>query len=65
MTAATSTRVDEMLEVEQWRFVVLQKAGYPKPLAKVLAACLDVDLHDAVELLDRGCSPKTAGEILL
>ena len=65
MTAAISTRVDELLEVEQWRFDVLVEAGYPKRLARTMSACLDVDLHDAVELLDRGCSPKTAAEILL
>lgn len=51
-------------KVESWRLHVLLEAGYPVHLAERIAAS-EVDLHDAVELLSRGCEPKTAAEILL
>jgi hypothetical protein len=44
---------------------VLIEAGYPLPLAEKLAAALDADLHEAVELVHQGCDPRTAAEILL
>jgi hypothetical protein len=40
------------------------EAGYTLSLAERIAAT-EVDLHRAVELLDAGCSPETAAEILL
>jgi hypothetical protein len=51
--------------VESWRLHVLIEAGYPLPLAEKLAAALDADLHEAVELVHQGCDPRTAAEILL
>ena len=51
-------------KVAGWRLHVLMEAGYPLPLAERLAQS-DADLHSAVELLRRGCEPKTAAEILL
>jgi len=51
--------------VESWRLHVLMEAGYPLPLAERLAAALDADLHDAVDLVARGCDPRVAAEILL
>lgn len=50
--------------VESWRLHVLLEAGYPVHLAERLAGS-GVDLHDAVELVKRGCDPSTAAEILL
>jgi hypothetical protein len=50
--------------VESWRLHILLEAGYPVHLAERLAAS-DVDLHDAAELLTRGCAPDVAAEILL
>ena len=55
----------ERAKVESWRLHVLIEAGYPLPLAEKLAAALDADLHEAVELLAKGCDPKTATDILL
>jgi hypothetical protein len=55
---------DERAKVEGWRLHVLIEAGFPLPLAERLAAS-EADLHTCVELLDRGCDPTTAAEILL
>ena len=54
----------ERSKVEGWRLHVLIQAGYPLPLAEKLAHS-EADLHTAVELIRRGCEPKTAAEILL
>jgi hypothetical protein len=51
-------------KVESWRLHVLIEAGYPLALAERVAAS-DVDLHHAVEILGKGCSPDTAAQILL
>jgi len=66
--AETTELVDrgsERAKVESWRLHVLIEAGYPLPLAEKLAAALDADLHEAVELVGKGCDPRTAAEILL
>jgi hypothetical protein len=55
----------ELERIEQWRSEELRRAGYGKRDADRLAARLDVDLHLAVELLERGCSPEIALRILL
>jgi hypothetical protein len=51
--------------VEHWRHEELARAGYDAESALVLAASHDVDLHDAVDLLKRGCSVDLALQILL
>jgi len=51
-------------KVESWRLHVLLEAGYPVHLAERIAVS-EVDLHDAVELISRGCNATTAAEILL
>lgn len=56
--------VDERSKVESWRLHVLIEAGYPLPLAERLAVS-EADLHQACEMLGRGCTPETAAEILL
>ena len=58
-------RGGERAKVESWRLHVLMEAGYPLPLAEKLAVALDADLHAAVELVGKGCDPRTAAEILL
>ncbi|MDX6397278.1 MAG: hypothetical protein QOJ43_686 [Gaiellaceae bacterium] len=58
-------RYSERAKVESWRLHVLIEAGYPLPLAEKVAAALDADLHEAVELVRSGCEPRTAAEILL
>ena len=57
--------VSEIDRIEQWRHAELQRAGYDHESALVLAASHDVDLHDAVDLLKRGCSVDLALQILL
>jgi len=56
--------VDERSKVESWRLHILIEAGYPLPLAERLAVS-EADLHIACEMLDQGCAPETATEILL
>ena len=55
----------ESERIERWRAEELERAGYLPSDAAELAARGDVDLHLAVELLDRGCPPGTAVRILL
>ncbi len=55
---------DERSKVESWRLHVLIEAGYPLPLAERVAVS-EADLHTACEIVDRGCAPETAVEILL
>jgi hypothetical protein len=51
--------------VRRWRLEALVKAGYPPRDALVLSRRDDIDLHDAVHLLERGCRPELAVRILL
>lgn len=61
-----TTTVDSELEViERWRHEALERAGYDREAATVLAASHDVDLHSAVDLLQRGCPIDLALQILL
>jgi hypothetical protein len=57
--------VSEIERIERWRHEELERAGYDPESALVLAASHDVDLHNAVELLRRGCSVDLALQILL
>ena len=57
--------VSEIDRIEQWRHEALERAGYDPESALVLAASHDVDLHQAVGLLERGCSVELALQILL
>jgi hypothetical protein len=64
MSQIAEPHQSERDKVESWRLHVLIEAGYPLSLAERIAAS-EVDLHRAVELIDRGCAPETAAEILL
>ena len=55
----------EEQRIESWRMEALERAGYDRRSAAVLACRKDVDLHQAVSLLQNGCSPRLALEILL
>jgi len=55
----------EQQQIELWRTEELERAGYSRRAAGRLAARHDVDLHQAVRLLERGCSPELALKILL
>jgi hypothetical protein len=61
--------VDEVVEteverVERWRAEALVRAGYDATDALELAARPDVDLHDAIDLLEHGCPVDVAVRIL-
>jgi hypothetical protein len=64
-TAETNVRPTEQELVEQWRAEELERAGYPAGAAAELAMHAEVDLHHAVELLQKGCSADLALRILL
>jgi len=55
----------EQERIERWRADELERAGYSVEQASELAARFDVDLHQAVDLLQRGCSADLAMRILL
>jgi hypothetical protein len=55
----------EQMQIELWRTEELERAGYSHRAAGRLAARQDIDLHLAVQLLERGCSPDLALRILL
>jgi hypothetical protein len=55
----------EIEAVEQWRLHSLERAGYDAESASVLAASHEVDLHQAVELVQSGCPVAVALQILL
>jgi hypothetical protein len=55
----------EVERIERWRAEELERAGYEPRAAGRLAVRHDVDLHTAIDLLQRGCSPELALRILL
>jgi hypothetical protein len=63
-TADTTLQVTEQEIVERWRAEELEKAGFPEDVANELAMRHDVDLHVAIDLLRRGCTPDLAARIL-
>jgi hypothetical protein len=64
-TADTTLQVTEQEIVERWRAQELERAGFPEDLANELAMRSDVDLHVAIDLIRRGCTPELAAQILL
>lgn len=58
-------RSDPAARVLSWRIEQLIAVGYDSDSAFVLALDRGVDLHDATELVRRGCPPGTAFRILL
>ena len=67
MTAATldTNPSDTLAGVTRWRVERLLHAGYEGEAALVLALDRDVDLHQAVTLLERGCPHDLALQIVL
>ena len=51
--------------VERWRAEALERAGYDIASALELAARNDIDLHQAIKLVEAGCPPDVAIQILL
>jgi hypothetical protein len=65
MTAVEEIVETELERVERWRAEELMRAGYDPAAAGDLASRLDVDLHGAIALLERGCPAELAVQILL
>ena len=54
-----------MEEIIAWRFEQLVGSGYPIDQAGLVACRRDIDLHQALELVMRGCPHELALSILL
>lgn len=65
MEASQAAFSKEEESLVSWRFHQLISAGSDEHYAQVIAERLDVSLHAAIELLERGCAPGTAAAILL
>lgn len=63
-SAAEEARPLLGLDVLSWRYKCLEDAGFPVEAAIMLAENIEVDLHVAVRLLERGCSVEQAVAIL-
>jgi hypothetical protein len=63
-TAADEIVETELERVERWRTAELMRVGFAGDDAVALAARTDVDLHQAIELVRRGCPPELAVRIL-
>ena len=55
----------EIERIERWRAEELERAGYDREQAALIAARHDVDLHHAVDLVRQGCPADLALSILL
>ncbi len=67
MTAANVSVVteSELERIIRWRSEELERAGYEPEGAAALAARLDIDLHEAIDLVKSGCPHEIALRILL
>jgi hypothetical protein len=63
MTTWTATR-EERDAVMSWRGGQLRASGFGPALAASLAADVHVDLHELIELVERGCPPPLAARIV-
>lgn len=52
-------------EIVDWRFEQLLRVGYESRQAHVLSQRVEVDLHQAVDLVLNGCPPDLALKILV
>lgn len=62
-TLADSLTTDDA--VRRWRLEQLELAGYSPWDALVLSGRAEVDLHEAIDLLRKGCPTATAVAILI
>jgi hypothetical protein len=65
MAAVEEIVETELERVERWRVDELMRAGFDPASAVTLASRFEIDLHRAIELLDRGCTLDLALKILL
>ncbi|MGH2838388.1 MAG: hypothetical protein ACRDJY_08590 [Thermoleophilaceae bacterium] len=61
MSERTRQAAESLVE---WRRRRLELAGFDPPLAYALATTAEIDLHELLELVDRGCPPPLAVRIL-
>jgi hypothetical protein len=62
---ATDSANRQVMQLVAWRFERLLKAGYSDAEAAELATRLEISLHVAQGLIERGCPPPLALRILL
>jgi hypothetical protein len=65
VTADVAYREAPFEEILDWRFEQLRRVGYDRDQALVVSRRLDIDLHQAVDLVRSGCSFELALLILL
>jgi hypothetical protein len=65
MSAAETEIYDETDLILAWRTEALERAGYTPTEAAEVAFRSDIDLHQAISLLERGCPHELALQILL
>ena len=64
--SAVETYVETEAErVERWRMEELLRVGFDVEFATLLAGEPGVDLHAAIDMVERGCPPDLAARILL
>jgi hypothetical protein len=61
-TAESENNKKEELRIHEWRVEQLQRVGVPRTLAFAFAGL--VDWHEIAKLVERGCPPKLALEIV-
>jgi hypothetical protein len=64
MAIHSSTRTTPANEVRDWRRRRLLALGLSAKAAQLLAEDRRVDLHELLDLVDRGCPPELAARIL-
>jgi hypothetical protein len=65
MSAVDTYIETETERVERWRMDELLRVGFDVESAGLVAAELGVDLHAAIDMVERGCPPDLAARILL
>jgi hypothetical protein len=65
VTADVAQRQAAFEEILDWRFEQLMRVGYDRDQALAVSRRLEVDLHQAVDLIRSGCSSELALLILL
>ena len=65
MSAVDTYIETETERVERWRTEEFLRVGFDVEVATLLAADPGVDLHAAIDMVERGCPPDLAARILL
>jgi hypothetical protein len=65
MSAIETYIETETERVERWRMEELLRVGFDLESATLLASELEIDLHGATDMVERGCPPDLAARILL